>query len=65
MASRWRKICSISIIASMCGCVLGHFSRVLLFATIMYDSLPGPSVHGILHARILEWVATPLSRGSS
>ena len=26
---------------------------------------PGPSVHGILHARILEWVATPLSRGSS
>ena len=26
---------------------------------------PGPSVHGILHARILEWVAIPLSRGSS
>ena len=28
-------------------------------------SLPGPSVHGILQARILEWVATPSSRGSS
>ena len=26
---------------------------------------PGSSVHGILQARILEWVAMPLSRGSS
>ena len=28
-------------------------------------SLPGSSVHGILQARILEWVAMPFSRGSS
>ena len=28
-------------------------------------SLPGSSVHGILQARILEWVAIPSSRGSS
>ena len=28
-------------------------------------SLPGSSVHGILQARILEWVAFPFSRGSS
>ena len=28
-------------------------------------SLPGSSVHGILPARILEWVAIPFSRGSS
>ena len=28
-------------------------------------SLPGSSVHGILQARILEWVAIPCSRGSS
>ena len=28
-------------------------------------SPPGSSVHGILQARILEWVAIPLSRGSS
>ena len=28
-------------------------------------SLPGSSVHGILQARILEWVAIPHSRGSS
>ena len=28
-------------------------------------SLPGSSVHGILQARILEWVAFPFSRGPS
>ena len=28
-------------------------------------SLPGSSVHGILHARIMEWVAISFSRGSS
>ena len=28
-------------------------------------SQPGPSVHGSLQARILEWVSIPFSRGSS
>ena len=28
-------------------------------------SLPGSSAHGILQARILDWVAMPISRGSS
>ena len=28
-------------------------------------SLPGSSVHGLLQARILEWVALSFSRGSS
>ena len=28
-------------------------------------SPPGSSVHGLLQARILEWVAVPFSRGSS
>jgi len=28
-------------------------------------SLPGSSVHGVLQARILEWVAISFSRGSS
>ena len=28
-------------------------------------SLPGSSVHGILQARILEWVAIPFSKGFS
>ena len=31
----------------------------------MNPSTPGSSVHGILQARILEWVAMPSSRGSS
>ena len=31
----------------------------------MHCSPPGPSVHGILQARILAWVAMPSSRGSS
>ena len=31
----------------------------------MDHSLPGSSVHGILQARILEWVVMPSSRGSS
>ena len=40
-------------------------SRVWLFATLMYCSLPGSTVHGILQARILGWVAISSSRGSS
>jgi len=28
-------------------------------------SPPGSSVHGVLQARILEWVTIPFSRGSS
>ena len=31
---------------------------------LMDCSLPGSSVHGILQARILVWVAVPFSRGS-
>ena len=39
----------------------------LLFPTLRSHGLqpPGSSVHGILQARILEWVAMPSSRGSS
>ena len=35
---------------------------VQLFATLW---MSGSSVHGILQARILEWAATPSSRGAS
>ena len=31
----------------------------------MNSSLPGSSIHGIIQARILEWVASSFSRGSS
>ena len=45
-------------------CVLSHFSRVQLCSPMDY-SPPSSSVHGILQARILEWVALLSSRGSS
>ena len=37
----------------------------LILCDTMDCSPPGSSVHGILQARILEWVAVPFSRGSS
>ena len=37
----------------------------LILCDTMDCSLPDSSVHGILHTRILEWVAMPSSRGSS
>ena len=40
-------------------------SHVWLFATLMDCSLPGYLVHGIFQARVLEWVAISISRGSS
>ena len=46
------------------ACVLSHFSRVWLFATLWTNMLVF-SVHGIPQARILEWVAMPSSRRSS
>ena len=44
--------------------VLVTQSYLTLCDTMDY-SLPGSSVHGILQARILEWVAIPFLRGSS
>ena len=44
-------------------------SKNLLLCLTLCDPMdcspPGSSVHGILQARILEWVAIPFSRGSS
>ena len=55
------------MLCSICAC-----SRVLLIAHLcltLYHPIdcspPGSSVQGILQARILEWVAISLSRGSS
>ena len=42
-----------------------QFSRSVALCNPMDCSPPGSSVHGILQARILEWVAMPSSRGSS
>ena len=46
--------------------VLAHsIQSRLTLCDPMDRSPPGFSVHGILQARILEWVAMPSSRGSS
>ena len=50
-------------ICTLCA-VLSCFSHVQL-CNPMDCRLPGSSVHGILQARILEWVAMSSSRGSS
>ena len=42
-----------------------RFSCVWLFVTLWTVAPAGSSVHGILQARTLEWVAMPSSRGSS
>ena len=45
-----------------------HVKSLQYFLTLcdpMDWSLPGSSVHWILQARVLEWVAMPSSRGSS
>ena len=41
-----------------CACMFSHFSHAQLFETLwtIYNP-PGSSVHGILQARILGWVA--------
>ena len=46
-------------------CFAYSLSHVQLFCYPMDCSLPGSSVHGILQARTLEWVAISSSRGSS
>ena len=46
-----------------------HKVLVAVLCPTLYDPMncspPGSSVHGILQARTLEWVAIPFSRGSS
>ena len=49
---------------SVCVCVLVAQSCLTLCDPVDC-SPPGSSVHGILPARILEWVAIPFSRGFS
>ena len=47
-----------------CVCAKSLQSCLTLCDSMDY-SPPGSSVHGILQARTLEWVATPSCRGSS
>ena len=63
---RWmnKQVCGISYDGMVHAYVLSHFSGVWLCNTMDY-SPPGSSIHGILQARILEWVAMPSSRKPS
>ena len=49
----------------MCMLYAKLLQSCLILCSPMDCSPPGSSVHGILQARILEWVAMPSSRGSS
>ena len=60
------NICSLPpkfICWSPCCCLIAKSHLTL--CNPMDCSPPGSSFHGILQARILEWVAIPFSRGSS
>ena len=54
----------VSLPLCVCACVESIQSGLTL-CDPMDCSPPGSSVHGILQARILEWIAMPFSRGSS
>ena len=46
-------------------CCAESLQSCLTLCDPMDCRLPGSSIHGILQARILEWVAMPFCRGSS
>ena len=52
-----------AVALGLCICVLSHFSRVQLFATLWTVVPQAPLSMGILQARTLEWAAMPSSRG--
>ena len=57
------KVCLVkAMVFSVCAKLL---QLCLTLCDPMDCSLPGSSVHGILQARILEWITVPSSRGSS
>ena len=47
------------------GCAVQLAQSCLTLCDPMHCGLLGPSVHGILQAVIVDWVAIPLFRGSS
>ena len=49
----------------MLVCMLNRFGHAPLFATLWTKAQQAPPAHGILQARILEWVAIFFFRGSS
>ena len=54
---------SCSMVLLVCMCSVAHSCPT--FCNPMDRSPPGSSIHGIVQARILEWVVISFSRGSS
>ena len=70
--SDWKTVVIIIMIGCVCVCVCVCVcacawagARLVTLCNHMDCSPPGSSVHGILQAKILEWVAISFSRGSS
>ena len=71
---RWTSIVSMAycphfptLQSNMSEFTLKNYSRIDYIDSLLFLGLcspPDSSVHGILQARILEWVATPFTRGS-
>jgi len=55
----------VSLVNSNATSIVGVTQSCPTLCDPMGCSSPGSSVHGILQARILEWVAMPSSKGSS
>ena len=64
-SKKWKRVRGVCVCVCVCArvCVCAQLCPTL--CNPMDHSLPGSSVHGIIPARMLEWVATFSSRGSS
>ena len=63
--SMGNRVCFSPLLLSVIICCCCVRILCLTLCDPMDCSPPGSSVHGILQARVLEWVAMPSSRGSS
>ena len=64
-STSWVLTLILRLPACVTVCVFSRFSHVPLFTTLLDCCPSGSSVHGILQARILVWVAMSFFRGSS
>ena len=60
------RVCvRVCVCVCVCACVFVCVRLCVSHSVVSDCSPPGSSVHGIVQARILEWVALPSSRGFS
>ena len=55
----------LTLCVCVCVCVCAQLLQLYLTLCDPMDYSPPDSVHGILQARMPEWIAMPFSRGSS